>query len=134
MNRLIKCVGTYAKEPYHIRNMKTSIYSIEELCYFLCEYTDLIDRDLMEDELISWIGDQCGLSELAGTLGNIRKHKESLASYVGEILSYTKYIPDDQVIRMKELLQQDEKLSIYERKKKTPIKVIIIVFILLLIP
>lgn len=118
MNRLIKCIGNVAKEPYQIRNINMDIYSIEELCYFLCEYTDLIDGDLMDDGLIAWVDGLCGLTDLAAALGRIRLENGPLADYVSVILQHTGYAPSDRIEQIREMLRQDEKLSIYERKKK----------------
>ncbi|MBR1691930.1 MAG: hypothetical protein IJ711_04055 [Lachnospiraceae bacterium] len=118
MNRLIACVGAYAKKPYRIRHIKTDIYCIEELCYYLCEYTSLLDRELMNDELITWLEEQCRLRELADTLRGICRRKEPLAVYVGTILKATGYAQPERLKAIQETLRQEETLSRFERKKK----------------
>ena len=58
------CVGEYSSVPYLIQGLETRVYCMEELCYCLKENAFLLDRTLMNDELLGWIRTRCGLPDL----------------------------------------------------------------------
>ena len=68
MSGYILCQTKRAKLPYHIENISTNIYSIEELCYYLYHNLYLIDRTLMNEGLCGWIQEELELPALAAKL------------------------------------------------------------------
>ena len=45
MGSLILCYKKKAKQPYEITRIHRKIYTIEELCYYLCNNLYLIDYE-----------------------------------------------------------------------------------------
>lgn len=65
MGRVRICVGGYAKSPYVIRQAGVRLYAVEELCYYLEHYAVLLDDDMMNEELFTWIEEELELGDLA---------------------------------------------------------------------
>ena len=118
MNQLVVCMGTYAKIPYRIKYIKMDIYCIEEFCYYLCEYTNLLEQDLMDEGLISWIKEQCELQELALLLQECMKEHKKLSIFVGTLLRYVHFADEERIKEIQCALEQSDGLNPLERKKQ----------------
>lgn len=89
MGSIILCHKKRARRPYEITRIHRKIYSIEELCYFLCNHLYLIDYTIMNEQLCDWLEEELELKELAD---NLRQHLEQYASmqqFVVTILAYS---------------------------------------------
>lgn len=118
MNRLVVCMGNYAKIPYRINDIKTDVYCIEEFCYYLREYTNLLDEDLLDRQLIDWIREQCGLKELASMLQSVLDGNGEVSLFVGTLLRYVNFAKEEQIREIERVLRQNDGLSPLERKKQ----------------
>ncbi|MEE0693713.1 MAG: hypothetical protein U0M33_12580 [Lachnospiraceae bacterium] len=58
------CLQKQAEKPYYIENIRTGIYSLEELCFYLYHNICLIDDTIMNEGLCDWIRDELGLARL----------------------------------------------------------------------
>ena len=87
MGRIILCVGSYAKTPYYIERSGLQVYSIEEICYFLCENVVLLDQEIINQQLVQWISTECQLEELAKELNQILQKKDCISEFINAILS-----------------------------------------------
>lgn len=87
MGRAILCLGQYAKIPYTFEKTKPGFLSGGAL--FLPEgNAGLVDESCFTRELADWIGEQCGLPELAVRLRALMKGKEKPEVIVPQILEY----------------------------------------------
>ncbi len=68
MGSLILCHDRKAKQPYEINRIHLRIFTIEELCYYVCNNLYLIDHTFMNRRLCDWIGKELGLRELSAQL------------------------------------------------------------------
>ncbi len=68
MGSLILCHDKRAKQPYEIGRVHLRIYTIEELCYYVCNNLYLIDHTIMNRQLCEWIATELGLGKLADKL------------------------------------------------------------------
>lgn len=68
MGSLILCHNKRAKQPYEIMRVHIRIYTIEELCYYVCNNLYLIDHTIMNRQLCGWISSELGMEELADKL------------------------------------------------------------------
>lgn len=118
MNRLVVCVGKKAKTPYRIAHIRKDIYCIEELCYYLCEYVSLLDRDIMDEKLAMWLMEECGLPEVSKRLLELIHFGGSVAAFTAMILEEAHYVDAERIRQIETLLKQNEELNVYERKKK----------------
>ena len=55
MGSLILCHKKHARQPYVIARGHIRIYTLEELCYFICNNLYLIDYTLINRQLCEWI-------------------------------------------------------------------------------
>ena len=66
MGSLILCHDRHATHPYEITRIHCKIFTIEELCYYLCNNLYLIDYTIMNEQLCTWLEEEIGMPELAG--------------------------------------------------------------------
>ena len=68
MGNLVLCHEQHAAHPYEISRIHCKIYTIEELCYYLCNNLYLIDYTIMNEQLCNWLDEELGLSALSEQL------------------------------------------------------------------
>lgn len=115
--RVSICVGNYAKTPYCIPGLEMNAYCMEELCYCLKENAFLLDTSLMNDGLLHWIEQECGLKELARALHPLVHRQGSLSAFVRLILDYTGFYTPEESAEVEQVLRQGAGLSRIEKKK-----------------
>ena len=117
MGRLIETVGNYAKTPYYIAQTDTSVYCVEELCFALCQNTFLLDRGLLDIELVKWLETECGLREIARPLYTLVSKNASPSAFVGTILEYAHFGTEKKRREAEELLRLGADMDAVTRKK-----------------
>lgn len=117
MSQIILGTGTYADSPYYLEKFYVNLYSVEELCYVLVEKAELLDRDIMQRELVRWLEEQCGLNQLAHTLYSLLNQNGSTVAFVGTILEYVSLYPEEVTARTEQIIRDNEGLNPYERGK-----------------
>lgn len=111
------CVGDYATTPYCIKGLEIPVYSMEELCYCLKENAFLLDTSLMNDSLMEWIGDCCGLGELARELYPLVHKQGSLSAFVSMIMEYVGLYDTAAIHEIEQVLKKGAGLSGIEKRK-----------------
>ena len=71
MGSLILCHDRHAAHPYEITRIHCRIFTIEELCYYLCNNLYLIDYTIMNEQLCAWLEDELGMTSLAESLRDV---------------------------------------------------------------
>lgn len=112
------CVGDYATTPYCIASLGVQVYCMEELCYCLRENAVLLDLSVMDEYLIDWIENECGLSELARELYLMVRKQGTLSSFVTLILKYVGLYHGEVIEDVERVLKDGSGLSNIERRKK----------------
>ena len=82
MGSLILCHKKRAKHPYEITRIHKRIYTIEELCYYLCNNLYLIDYTIINEQLCRWIRDELELVSLAESLMEMLKDHVSVGHWL----------------------------------------------------
>ena len=116
MSRPILCIGSYAKNPYHIEKIGRNVYCIEELCYCIVKNAFLLDEESFDRELFDWIENECTLEKLADELRSMASKKCSMASLAGTILDYVGYNTRKEVDRTEEILRENAGMDVYKKK------------------
>ena len=111
------CVGEYTTTPYCVRELEIPVYCMEELCYCLKENAFLLDASLMNDSLIEWIGDCCGLGELARELYPLVHKQGSLSAFVAMIMEYVGLYDTQSIHDIEQVLKRGAGLSNIEKRK-----------------
>jgi len=111
------CVGDYAQAPYVFQKIGVQVFCMEELCYCLCENAYLLDHSIVSRELVEWIGQECGLTDLRETLYGLVGREASESDFVGAILDYVGFLSEEASARTKRTLSEGASLDIYEKRK-----------------
>lgn len=116
--RITLSTGNYTTTPYYIAGLDIPVYCIEELSFCIRENAFLLDAELMNDELVEWIGNRCGLKELSRKLYSIVHRQGSLSSFVTLILEYSGLFDAATVKSLAMFLKKNAGLSSIERRKE----------------
>lgn len=112
------CVGEYSSIPYRIQGLEMHVYCMEELCYCLKENAFLVDSSIMNDNLIKWIRQQCGLDELADYLYPMVHRQGALSVFVSAILQYVGLYEPAQIRQVEQILKKGAGMSGLEKRKE----------------
>lgn len=117
MGELLLCKSQMAEHPFYIESGSCNVYSVEELCYFMEQYTYLLDNDFMSAALCNWIEQEQGLEALANKLRRIRMENGSLEDFVFAIEQEVSYASPQVLTEMKQEFFRFEEKPDLERKK-----------------
>lgn len=112
------CVGNYATTPYCITSLGIQVYCMEELCYCLRENAFLLDFSVMDEYLIDWIDNECGVSELANELYLMVRKQGTLSAFVTLIMEYVGLYDAEIIQEVERVLKEGSGLSGIEKRKK----------------
>ena len=71
MGSLILCHDQHAAHPYEITRIHCKIFTMEELCYYLCNNLYLIDYTIMNGQLCDWLDEELEMKALASELRDV---------------------------------------------------------------
>ena len=112
------CIGNYAARPYCPGGLNLKVHCVEELCHVLKENAFLLDVDLMCDELVDFLGQDCGLPDLAQELHEMIHKKGSFSAFVSRIFEYTGFYDTQAVQKAVQTLKQGAGLNVLEKRKR----------------
>lgn len=98
------CQVKQAAKPYYIESISASIYSIEELCFYLYENIYLIDQTIVNEVLCDWIRDELGLKKLYRQLYEQLERQEGIAYFILPIFREIGYLSSEKMREMQEKL------------------------------
>ena len=73
MSAVILCQVKQAEQPFYVNDVGISLYSAEELCWFMENNLPLLDRVFFEEPLQKWIRQELSLERLADTLKSVQE-------------------------------------------------------------
>lgn len=111
------CVHELAKTPYYVEATGLSVYSIEELAYYLYENIYLVDEPLMEEKLYTWIEKELGMESLAERLRNGKTAGNHVYNQVMTILKASEYYSEEELNELSEKIRKISVLQAQERMK-----------------
>lgn len=117
MDSLILCHSKRAKRPYEISRVHMRIYTIEELCYYLCNNLYLIDYTIMNRRLCDWLEDELGLAKMAEDLRRDLDQNATLEEFVLTILKGSVIYAPSEIVKIQNLLEQLKNQRDVERAK-----------------
>ena len=117
MGNLVLCHEQHAAHPYEISRIHCKIYTIEELCYYLCNNLYLIDYTIMNEQLCNWLDEELGLSDLSEQLREMMQMHGSVEKFVLTILKESKIYREAQMIRIQNVLERLKNQKDIERQK-----------------
>lgn len=117
MGSLILCHDTHAMHPYEIARIHCKIYTIEELCYYLCNNLYLIDYTIMNEQLCSWLEEEVDKKDLAKMLRDEIRTRGSVEKFVLTILKDSRIYREPEMIRIQNVLERLRNQKDIERQK-----------------
>ena len=117
MGSLILCHNKRAKSTYEISRVHVKIYTIEELCYYICNNLYLIDHMIMNRRLCDWLQDELGLNGMAETLRKELDQNAPLSEFVLTILRGSVIYAPLEITRIQNLLEQLQNQKEVEKEK-----------------
>ncbi|WP_461812069.1 hypothetical protein [Faecalimonas sp.] len=112
MGSLILCHRKKAKQPYEITRVHKKIYTLEELCYYICNFLYLVDETLINKNLCKWIEEELEKENLAKQLNDCLKSNSSMEQFVLYILR------DSNIYTAKEISTIEGRLNRFKNQKE----------------
>lgn len=117
MGSLILCHRKRAKQPYEISRIHMRIYTIEELCYYICNNLYLIDYTIINRQLCDWLRDELDLKKLAKQLREALNQNCSMEQFVLMILRESNIYATAEINKIQGILERLQNQNEVERKK-----------------
>jgi tetratricopeptide (TPR) repeat protein len=117
MGKIIICKTKSAYNPYTFLNTKVSVYSYEELCYYIYNNMVLIGEEEVSRKLTGWIRKEIDLPELADKLEALMEKNAFVQDIMVEILIHGNYYGNDEVRGFMSECQRIRNMKNYEVEK-----------------
>ena len=118
MSGLLLCRDGKAKKPYPVPELGISLYSAEELCYYIYHYVFLLEPDFVDEELLEFIGTGLGLSGLEAKIRRWIAEEADLSQVLYMILQDVHYYNETELAAFRAQLEWLKKARPSERAKK----------------
>ncbi|WP_461810504.1 hypothetical protein [Faecalimonas sp.] len=112
MGSLILCHRKKAKQPYEITRIHKKIYTLEELCYYICNFMYLVDDTLVNKKLCKWLEEELEKEKLAKQLNDCLKSKGTIEQFILYILK------DSDIYTAKEISVIEGRLNQLKNQKE----------------
>lgn len=117
MGSLVLCHAKRAVHPYEIARIHCKVFTIEELCYYLCNNLYLIDYTIMNEQLLNWLEEELGLAKLAGMLREVIQMRGSIEKFVLTILKSSRIYKEQEMMQIQNVLERLKNQKDIERQK-----------------
>ena len=115
--QMYMCLGTLSTTPYFLSGLGVNIYSMDELCYYLCVNAYILDNDLIDVRLCDYMRDNLEMPELSNKLRAMIKANRTLGEMVTTILIDTNYCNEEEITKIKQILVDNASLSFAAKRK-----------------
>ena len=117
MGSIILCHKKKARTPIEITRIQRKIYTIEELCYYLCNHLYLVDYTIMNEQLCDWLEEELELSEMAQSLRLQLEENGSMEQFVFTILNDSAIYSAGELKRIQGVLETLKNQKPVEKQK-----------------
>ena len=104
MSGLIYCREPEVTEPYYAKETGLSLYSAEELSYYIVNYVLLLPEDFIGERLYRFLGHQLGLAELEGRLRRFMSQGADMYQGLFVLVSELRYYNEEELLQFKQKL------------------------------
>ncbi len=117
MSSLILCHKKKARTAYEIARIHRRIYTIEELCYYLCNHLYLVDYTIMNEKLCDWLDEELKLNELSEKLRDMLHQNATTEQFIMTILSDSAIYTTGELSRIQDVLDTLKNQRPIEKQK-----------------
>ena len=115
MGSLILCVGKKAEKAFVFPESRMELYTIEEVCYYIFNYIDTMEKEDFDERLAEWLRKQVELKETANKIERLISNKNSLKDIVVTLLCACDYYKEAEVRSLIRVIDQLEGMSFYDK-------------------
>lgn len=115
MGSLILCVGKKAEKAFIFPESQIELYTIEEVCYYVFNYIDTMEKEDFDESLVEWLRKQAELEETANKIERLVRNKNSLKDIVVTLLCACDYYKEEEVRSLIRVIDQLEGMSFYDK-------------------
>lgn len=119
MGKLIICNGKLTTKPYYHKVTGTSLYSIEEVCYYIYNNIDIMNNEFLNESLANWIDTELQLEDRGKKLLELIEKNANMKDLIVFILCSADYYSEDEIKKLILHMDNFSLLTPFERKKKT---------------
>ena len=113
----LQICGMQSKNPYYIEAIKTNVYSLEEINYFILHHINLVYRDFFSNSLFDYIETELGRADMAETLREMAKRIADLKHFIVYILNESYYYSSSELSVVAAYVMNIDYMSDAERLK-----------------
>lgn len=117
MARVLACAGKRSNVPLRLQNVNVSLYSAEEVCYFLYHNAATAEDYLRDTALAEYYEKELGLEEIAERLRVLTASEASLKELASVLYSVTPMYTGEEVEEYLALLEQMQELKYWQKQK-----------------
>ncbi len=115
MSSLILCVGKSGDKGFVFPGSSIELYSIEEICYYIWNYIDTMNRSDFDESLVEWLRKQPELEKTAVKIERLIHNQNSLKDIVVTLLCVCDYYKEQEIRELIAVIDQLESMSYYEK-------------------
>lgn len=116
MGRSILTTGRIADRPYRLKVIDRNVYTVEELCYSVGQCASFLDEDFMDHELLMWLENACGMTELAGQLRSLLHGRCAVEDFASVLLLYVGYQSMEEIEEIRKSISNGKGLEPFQRR------------------
>lgn len=117
MGGIVLCHKKKAKKPYEVNRVHHKIYTMEELCYYICNHLYLIDYTFMNEELCEWLENELDFKILARQLRKILEQHGSTELFIVKILEASSIYTAEEFQEIQNVLEKLKNQKPIEKQK-----------------
>lgn len=116
MEGFLICTGKRTNQPLFIYDTKINIFSVEELCYYIIENIDTLDKRLFDDRLVEFLK-RCERADLALRIEALTQSDAALEEFARAVFSYVNYCGSSETEHLCAKIKSYEGQPVEERLK-----------------
>ena len=118
MSGIIICKTKTADNPYTFLNTKMSVYTYEELCYYIFNNMVLVGKDDLTDRLTAWLRDEIEMYDLADKVDALNQKNAYIQDGMVEILTFGEFYGTEDIKEFLGECKRIRTLKPYELDKR----------------
>ena len=118
MSGIIICKTKTADNPYTFLNTKMSVYTYEELCYYIFNNMVLVGKDDLTDRLTAWLRDEIEMYDLADKVDALNQKNAYIQDVMVEILTFGEFYGTEDIKEFLGECKRIRTLKPYELDKR----------------
>lgn len=111
----IQVCGKQSQTPYYIEAIKTNVYSLEEINFFIYHHINLVYREFFNENLFSYIEKELGRKDMADDLRELSDRNADLKDFIRYILVESYYYSGSELSVVSKYVMNIDHMSEAER-------------------